>query len=79
MLIVYSNCLNTERYQEWEGWSNPDDELGRAWGPAVKYHAGSKWIWLNLQPHLYHLNTSLTVETIYDVKFLDERSDWFKV
>ncbi len=32
---------------DWKGWSDPTDELTIRWGPALSYHVGYKWIWLN--------------------------------
>ena len=64
-----SNCLDgSPNYYDWPTWDDPTDYLARAWAPAVKYHAGFKWIWLN-QPAS---NKTLTIETVFDVKFADE-------
>lgn len=32
---------------EWEGWKKPDEAVTKRWGPAMAYHHGYKWIWLN--------------------------------
>ncbi|KAJ7184099.1 hypothetical protein C8R46DRAFT_1062857 [Mycena filopes] len=46
--LLHFNCLHgTPRYLEWPGWSDPTDPLTIRWGPAVTYHVGFKWIWLN--------------------------------
>ncbi|KAJ7093079.1 hypothetical protein C8R44DRAFT_646136 [Mycena epipterygia] len=46
--LLHFNCLHgTPRYMEWKGWSDPTDPLTIRWGPAVTYHVGFKWIWLN--------------------------------
>ncbi|KAJ6606655.1 hypothetical protein DFH09DRAFT_15462 [Mycena vulgaris] len=46
--LLHFNCLHgTPRYMEWAGWSDPTDPLTVRWGPAVAYHVGFKWIWLN--------------------------------
>ena len=72
MLCVLSNCLDgTPHYYEWEGWSNPEDSLTRRWKPAVDYHVGFKWLWLN---HAQNDDTKITLETVYDVTFADERN-----
>lgn len=70
-MLVRSNCLDgTPLYYEWEGWSNPEDSLTMRWKPAVDYHVGYKWLWLN---HAQTDDTKTTLETVYDVKFADER------
>lgn len=56
---------------EWDGWSDPTNGLTMRWGPAVAYHSGFKWIWLNTgNPQ----NTTATLEmiTLSDVVFADE-------
>ncbi|THU99353.1 hypothetical protein K435DRAFT_719791 [Dendrothele bispora CBS 962.96] len=46
--LLHFNCLHgTDIYMEWAGWSDPNDKLNQAWGSAVHYHNGYKWIWLN--------------------------------
>ncbi|KAF8197373.1 hypothetical protein BJ912DRAFT_1020721 [Pholiota molesta] len=46
--LLHFNCLHgTARYYEWTGWSDSTDILTRRWGPALSYHIGYKWIWLN--------------------------------
>ena len=65
----HSNCLDgVDRYYEWPGWTEPNNDLARRWLPAVRYHVGFKWIWLNQ----YASNATLTTETLFDVKFADE-------
>lgn len=32
---------------DWEGWADHTNPLTMRWGPAVTYHTGFKWIWLN--------------------------------
>ncbi|KAI0747781.1 hypothetical protein C8Q80DRAFT_1104015 [Daedaleopsis nitida] len=67
--MLHFNCLDgVARYYEWPGWSDPDNGLAQRWLPALRFHLGYKWIWLN-QPLS---NASLTVETLLDVKFADE-------
>lgn len=64
-----SNCLDgVDRYYDWPGWSDPHDGLAQRWLPAVRYHVGYKWLWLN-EPAS---NATLTLETLHDVKFADE-------
>lgn len=70
-VLARSNCLDgTPHYYEWEGWSNPEDSLTMRWKPAVDYHVGYKWLWLN---QAQTDDTKTTLETVYDVKFADER------
>jgi len=69
--LLHFNCLGgTDRYYEWSGWSNQDHPLTRSWGPSVAYHAGWKWLWLN-QGRTDQ--AKLTVETVHDVVFADQR------
>ncbi|KAH9951437.1 hypothetical protein B0H21DRAFT_283342 [Amylocystis lapponica] len=68
--MLHFNCLDgTPRYYEWEGWADPTNSLTRRWYPAVQYHVGFKWLWLN-----HHLSSaSLRLETVDHVVFADER------
>ncbi|KAI0646744.1 hypothetical protein C8Q79DRAFT_999874 [Trametes meyenii] len=67
--MLHFNCLDgVDRYYDWPGWSDPNDGLAQRWLPAVRYHVGYKWLWLN-QPES---NATLTMQTLYDVKFADE-------
>ncbi|KAJ7156116.1 hypothetical protein C8R43DRAFT_884034 [Mycena crocata] len=46
--LLHFNCLHdTPRYMDWAGWSDPVNALTVRWGPAISYHVGFKWIWLN--------------------------------
>ena len=58
-----------DRYFEWAGWDDPGESLNVRWGPAVRYHAGYKWTWLNMAPDA--ARTRLTLETVRDVQFAD--------
>ncbi|OSD02741.1 glycosyltransferase family 8 protein [Trametes coccinea BRFM310] len=67
--MVHFNCLDgVDRYYDWSGWSDPENGLAQRWLPAVRYHVGYKWLWLNTPAS----NASLTMETLFDVKFADE-------
>ncbi|KAI8998939.1 hypothetical protein BD414DRAFT_476483 [Trametes punicea] len=67
--MLHFNCLDgVDRYYDWPGWSDPEDGLAQRWLPAVRYHVGYKWLWLN-QPAS---NATLTTVTVDDVKFADE-------
>ncbi|KAI0822673.1 hypothetical protein BC628DRAFT_1326697 [Trametes gibbosa] len=67
--MLHFNCLDgVDRYYDWPGWSDPNDGLAHRWLPAVRYHVGYKWLWLN-QPES---NATLTMQTLHDVKFADE-------
>ncbi|KAI9056644.1 glycosyltransferase family 8 protein [Trametes sanguinea] len=67
--MVHFNCLDgVDRYYDWPGWSDPENGLAQRWLPAVRYHVGYKWLWLNMPAS----NATLTMETLFDVKFADE-------
>ncbi|CCM05333.1 uncharacterized protein FIBRA_07547 [Fibroporia radiculosa] len=67
--MLHFNCLDgTSRYYQWDGWSDPTNPLTRRWWPAVQYHIGFKWLWLNT----HQSNATLTVETVDNVVFADE-------
>lgn len=68
-----SNCLEGPRYHEWSGWDDPKDNLARRWAPAVRYHAGYKWLWLNQQTNA-GAESGVVVETVLEPGFADERS-----
>ena len=47
-LALPSNCLDgVSVYYTWPDWSNPELSLVKRWKPAVDYHVGFKWLWLN--------------------------------
>ncbi|KAF7964716.1 hypothetical protein HWV62_3677 [Athelia sp. TMB] len=70
--LLHFNCLEgTPRYYEWEGWSDPTLSLTQRWHPAVQYHVGFKWIWLNKHPK-DRAGATLAMETTHDVVFADE-------
>jgi len=68
--MLHFNCLDgTPRFFEWEGWSDPENSLTQRWYPAVQYHVGYKWLWLN-----HHASTAeMQLETVEHVVFADER------
>ncbi|KAH8108212.1 hypothetical protein BXZ70DRAFT_884088 [Cristinia sonorae] len=69
--VLHFNCLDgTPRFFEWEGWSDPKNPLTRTWGPAVSYHSGYKWLWLNQGQKDVQ---TMTVETIRAILFGDEQ------
>ncbi|THH31362.1 hypothetical protein EUX98_g2821 [Antrodiella citrinella] len=69
--VLHFNCLDgTPRFFEWEGWSDPTHWLTRSWGPAVFYHVGVKWLWLN--QGLKDVS-SVVVESARHIVFADER------
>ncbi|EED79157.1 predicted protein [Postia placenta Mad-698-R] len=55
-------------YFEWEGWADPENSLTKRWWPAMQYHIGYKWIWLNA----HRAKGALRIEVERDVKFADE-------
>lgn len=70
---AHSNCLEGARYHEWAGWDDPTNDLAIRWGPAVRYHAGYKWLWLNQGQK--DSGAAVTTETVFDVRFADEQLD----
>ena len=69
-LLFHSNCLwNTEVYYNWEGWSDPDNSLAQRWRPAVDYHVGFKWLWLNRGA----ASTTVDIQVVVDPLFADQR------
>lgn len=62
--------MNTDNYYDWDGWSDPNDSLNIRWGPAVRYHVGYKWTWLNQDRSDA---TRLTIETEDHIQFADLR------
>ncbi|KZT03448.1 glycosyltransferase family 8 protein [Laetiporus sulphureus 93-53] len=69
--MLHFNCLDgTPHYYEWEGWADPTNRLTQRWWPAVQYHVGFKWIWLNAHRPM----GTLKIETVETVVFADERA-----
>ncbi|KAI0693883.1 hypothetical protein BC835DRAFT_1351750 [Cytidiella melzeri] len=71
--LLHFNCIPTDLYYDWPGWSDPSEPLNQHWGPAVRYHQNYKWIWLNRatggsssQP------ANMTIETVEPVLFADQ-------
>jgi len=70
--LLHFNCLDgTSVYMDWSGWVDPSNSLTIRWGPAVSYHAGFKWIWLNTG-QTSNTEQTLEVFTVSDVVFADE-------
>lgn len=68
--LLHFNCLhNTDVYYNWAGWSNPEDSLTKRWKPAVDYHVGFKWLWLNRGS----ANSTVDVQALIDPLFADQR------
>ena len=53
----------------WEGWSNPENGLTQRWKPAVDYHLGFKWLWLNRGDG----SSKVDIQTIIEPLFADQR------
>ncbi|OCH95218.1 hypothetical protein OBBRIDRAFT_720832 [Obba rivulosa] len=69
--MLHFNCLDgPARFFEWDGWADPENSLTKRWWPAVQYHVGFKWLWLNRRRDMPAGN--VTIETVEDVKFADE-------
>ncbi|KAF5391878.1 hypothetical protein D9757_001635 [Collybiopsis confluens] len=69
--LLHFNCLyGVDVYMEWDGWSNPEEYVTKRWGPAVSYHHGYKWIWLN-QGVQSRTGRMVDVRTLTNVEFAD--------
>ncbi|KAI0253916.1 hypothetical protein BJV78DRAFT_1274386 [Lactifluus subvellereus] len=68
--LLHFNCLHdTDVYYNWAGWSNPEDSLTKRWKPAVEYHVGFKWLWLNRGS----TDSPVDIQVIVDPPFADQR------
>jgi hypothetical protein len=68
--LLHFNCLhNTDVYYNWEGWSDPEDSIAQRWKPAVEYHVGFKWLWLNRGA----AGTPVDIQVFVDPLFADQR------
>ncbi|KAI0262943.1 hypothetical protein BC834DRAFT_844847 [Gloeopeniophorella convolvens] len=68
--LLHFNCLHhTDVYYTWAGWSDPENSLTKRWKPAVDYHVGFKWLWLNRGSS----NSTVDIETLDDPPFADQR------
>ena len=66
----HSNCLD-DIYYHWAGWSNPEESLTKRWKPAVDYHIGFKWLWLNRGSTTG--NTTVDIQVVISPLFADQR------
>lgn len=65
-----SNCLHgVDVYFDWPGWDDPELSLTMRWKPALEYHVGFKWIWLNRG----YTESLLDMQVIIDPPFADRR------
>ena len=70
LLLFHSNCLwDSDVYYNWGGWSDPENSLARRWRPAVDYHVGFKWLWLNRGA----ASTTVDIQVVVDPLFADQR------
>ncbi|KAF8270377.1 hypothetical protein EI94DRAFT_1571478 [Lactarius quietus] len=68
--LLHFNCLhNTDVYYNWAGWSDPEDSLTKRWKPAVEYHVGFKWLWLNRGD----AGSTVDIQVVIDPLFADQR------
>jgi hypothetical protein len=69
-LLASSNCLDgPPLYYNWPDWSNMEVSLTNRWKPAVDYHVGFKWLWLNRG----HTESPVDIQVIIDPPFADQR------
>jgi hypothetical protein len=65
-----SNCLDgVSVYYTWPDWSNPELSLVKRWKPAVDYHVGFKWLWLNRG----RAGSPVDIQVVTDPLFADQR------
>jgi len=70
LFAVCSNCIDDDPvYYNSQGWSKPDVSLTKRWGPAVQYHVGFKWLWLNRG----HTELPIDIQVVLDPTFADQR------
>jgi len=70
LFAICSNCINDDPiYFNSPEWSNPENGLTKRWGPAVEYHIGFKWLWLNRG----HTESPVDIQAIFDPMFADQR------
>ncbi|KAI0290463.1 hypothetical protein BC826DRAFT_913080 [Russula brevipes] len=68
--LLHFNCLDgVPQYYDWPDWSNPELSLVKRWKPAVEYHVGFKWIWLNRG----RTSSPVDIQLIADPLFADQR------
>jgi len=68
--LLHFNCLHhTDVYYNWAGWSDPEDSLTKRWKPAVDYHVGFKWLWLNRGG----ASSTVDIQVVIDPIFADQR------
>jgi len=68
--LLHFNCIfDDPLYYKSAMWSEPEGSLAMRWGPAVSYHVGFKWIWLNRG----YAESPVDIEVILDPMFADER------
>jgi len=69
-LSLSSNCLDgVPVYYTWPDWSNPELSLAKRWKPAVDYHVGFKWLWLNRG----RAESPVDIQVVTDPIFADQR------
>ncbi|KAN0105246.1 hypothetical protein V8E52_011234 [Russula decolorans] len=68
--LVHFNCLDgVSVYYTWPDWSNPELSLVKRWKPAVDYHVGFKWLWLNRG----RAGSPVDIQVVTDPLFADQR------
>jgi hypothetical protein len=69
-LSLSSNCLDgVSVYYTWPNWSDPELSLVKRWKPAVDYHVGFKWLWLNRG----RATSPIDIRVVTDPLFADQR------
>jgi len=68
--LLHFNCLDgVSVYYTWPDWSNPELSLVKRWKPAVDYHVGFKWLWLNRGRD----ESAVDMQVVNDPLFADQR------
>jgi hypothetical protein len=67
--LYSSNCVHDPVFFDSPDWSDPEWYLSKRWGPAVNYHIGFKWLWLNRG----FTKSPVDIQVTFDPIFADQR------
>jgi len=71
--LLHFNCIYDPVVYDSPEWSNPENYLTKRWGPAVEYHFGFKWLWLNRGSSASPVDIQVTVDPMFaDQRFAAE-------